>query len=430
MEEWKDGKRWRHDTVWSDMMTVQSTQIDPLQGVNPPPPAGANPLSFDTSASVTETPGLADVLQSSADQVAMNPVVSALLPDALVLGETHGNLPGGIGGALKGGNFALIGFESGQTTYFGARPIQALPDIPSPFGPIKTGLSVVGTSNANGEEAGIGFSAKAPTPAGDVLIFANARGGDGARLRGLIDGQQNGTVSLNFGAAYSVSDGGIMALGSLVPGGAFVASAAATLSGADAWVGAAYRATGTFENGQLTEISIGDVTIPASQLGQFFSQEVGLEGDNIPQNALNIGGILAKTYINGGASPGDAGAWTQATYDGGGLAALTDRTRAVMNQTIPKDASGGANVTNGAFRDYGMGNQAADQAKVVYDQLRSSNTESYSPQEAWGSVWSVYLEGYHRGSTAGQTGLRDGGNSGGLTALEELSFDLAEQAGS
>lgn len=119
-----------------------------------------------------------DVAQLDEDEGGANDCVGTLLPGALVIGETHGNLPG-VKGGLKGGKFALISSETGKAACFGARPIQPLPVVPSPFGPIKQGISVVGTTNSGRDKVGLGYSAKMPTLAGDVLIFANARGGDG-----------------------------------------------------------------------------------------------------------------------------------------------------------------------------------------------------------------------------------------------------------
>lgn len=400
-------------------MAAPLTPVDTATRFDPPPlePSGADFATALDRAALAQ----ASAITASGER---NPVVDALLPDALVVGETHGNLPG-VGDALKGGNFALYGFENNNLTYFGARPVRSLPPIPTPLGEIKQGISIVGTANAGGQEGGLGYTAKVPTPAGDMLIFINGRSGD-ATLDRLLGGEGSGTVSVNLGAAYSATDGGIRLAAGTVPGAAFVAAAAERLSGFDGWVGAAYRATAMFDEGRLVSVKIGDVDLPIERLGEDFGlrPESGLDGPDISDNALAVGGILFNAFLEGGADVKDAAAWTQDTYDGGGLAALTQKARETLAVNVPNDATGGANVTDGAFRDLGMGDEASGYAKEAYDLLRASETEGETVPEAWSTVWAIYLEGYNRGSLAANQGLRDGGNAGGLEALKDFVFDL------
>ncbi len=202
-------------------------------------------------------------------QTKLNPVLSALIPDALVIGETHGPV---IGRGLQGGNFHLSNPLTGSHSYFGSQLLQPLPPIPTPLGPIKQGISLVGTAGTSPAEGGLGYAAKVPTPVGDLLVFVNGRAGSEDAMNALLRGERNGTASVNFGVAYSVSDGALLGVAAAlpVPVGPLLAAAAREVP-ADAWVGVAYRATASFEDGQLQSLKIGDVEIPLDRIGEFFT---------------------------------------------------------------------------------------------------------------------------------------------------------------
>lgn len=198
-------------------------------------------------------------------QDGLPPALRLAIPDAAVFGETH-SVPGAMG---RGGNFGLIDTSTGETTYFGTKPFTTVN-----LGPLGTAsVSVVGTNNGRGDEAGLGLTWKLPTPAGDLLVFANIRQ-DGATVGNLMDaiqgkGQKTFTASVNLGGCYSLSDGAATMLSNAaIPGSGIAAARALELIGADAWVGAAYRGTITFERGQLKSVNISGVEIPAARLGE------------------------------------------------------------------------------------------------------------------------------------------------------------------
>jgi hypothetical protein len=238
------------------------------------PSAGAPPRAATSSGSppagnlVGGSDALGQVNGVSAVQMANN-IGEILKPDAIVIGETHG--PALAGDALKGGNFALFSTKDGSATYFGAKPLRALPDIPTPFGPAKGGVALVGTRNQGGDEGGVGVSYKFPTPAGDVLLFVNGRQ-DAATAGGLAEalagkpGDGQTKVSVNIGAAYSASDGALIAASGSLPG-AVAIKAGADLANIDGWIGVGYRGVATFEEGQLKSVNISGVEIPIGDLG-------------------------------------------------------------------------------------------------------------------------------------------------------------------
>lgn len=212
-----------------------------------------------------------------------NAFMDVIAPDAVVFGETHGDIPG-TGGRLAGGNFGLVSLEDGSRTYFGAKPI---PGSGFSWGPVSFKASVVGTNGPNGDEAGIGLAGKVPTPAGDVLVFINGRqdvATVGNTLDTVLENPTPGTqtVSINLGAAYSVSDGSLRALATANPALGAVAGVAADLSGSDAWFGAAWRGTATFENGELQSINVSGQEIQADQLTDFLTNTVRRQREVTP----------------------------------------------------------------------------------------------------------------------------------------------------
>jgi hypothetical protein len=206
--------------------------------------------------------------------VANNPLGNAaeiLKPDVVVFGETHKVSP-----LLRGGNFGLISTKDGQVNYFGAKPTGQTVKL-GPLG--DASVSVVGSNGAKGDEAGMGLTWKVPTPAGDILMFANARqdAATGGNLIDAIQGKAQGTVtvSMNIGAAYSVSDGAALLLSNTAaPGSGIVAAAALEMAGADAWLGVGYRGSATFENGTLKSLNISGVEIKPEDFGRVFGNAV------------------------------------------------------------------------------------------------------------------------------------------------------------
>jgi hypothetical protein len=197
----------------------------------------------------------------------LSPAARILIPDAVVVGESH-NVPG----LPPGGNFALFDTNTGQPTYLGISPAASItPTGTIRLGPLgEAGVSVVGSNNTN-DEAGIGLSVKVPTPAGDMLIFVNLRQ-DALTAGTILDAlqgkvQRSITLSANVGAAFSASDVGTLGLNAIAPGaGAATATALAAL-GADAWVGAAYRAQVVITPDGL-KFKISGQEISAAQLPQ------------------------------------------------------------------------------------------------------------------------------------------------------------------
>jgi hypothetical protein len=203
------------------------------------------------------------VARASVTEVANNPLGQAaelLKPDAVVFGETHKVSP-----LLRGGNFGLVSTQNGQVSYFGAK----------------------------GDEAGVGLSWKVPKPAGDILMFANARQ-DAATGGNVIDAMQGKvqgsvTVSVNIGAAYSVSDGAALLLSNTAaPGSGIVAAAALEMAGADAWLGVGYRGSATFENGALKSLNISGVEIRPEDFARVFGGAVQ-QARSSPPLSPNLG---------------------------------------------------------------------------------------------------------------------------------------------
>jgi hypothetical protein len=256
-------------------------------------PTEIGALAFDPAAfaaarragDIGKTPGLAAVLGQAANgidppklapatmpggpQAKVHPVLRALVPAAIVLGESHGQV---VGRLFQGGNFTLINPTNGARNTFHSQLLTPLPPIPSPWGPINQGISLVGTTNRP-SEGGLGYSAKVPTPIGDMLVFANARGQTRNAWDALVRGERDGTASINLGLAFSATDGAATALGGMLPPPAGPALMAAIRSlPVDGWIGVAYRASATFEGGQLRSLKIGDVELPLDRLGSLFGR--------------------------------------------------------------------------------------------------------------------------------------------------------------
>ncbi len=301
----------------------QNALQDALKTPHTPPKGRARSTSTATSrraASETRV-AQAQVTPTGGNRQANSTLGNAMeiaKPDAIVFGESHNLPPAG-----RAGNFGLISTKDGSISYFGSKP---LTNIKTPFG--TAALSVVGTNNGKGDEAGVGLSWKQYIPLGDVLIFANFRQ-DGATVGNLVDniqgkGQQDFKVSINIGAAYSVSDGVALGLSnSAAPGSGIVTAAALELAGADAWVGAAWRGTATFEKGQLKSVNISGVEIPASQLGQTLGGAVKQQRQS-PTLIPNMGSSqIAKVnddiQLAFGQSPWDVGFAAQARTPNGAL---------------------------------------------------------------------------------------------------------------
>lgn len=286
------------------MTTVTPTQSDAAVPGAPPPPdpttvdtdafkSGSQDLALNTPPKALDDSPAFPVDEASPldrpDLIAQRPnqFLDVIAPDALVFGETHLNIPG-TGGRFSGGNFGLVSLEDGSRTYFGAKPIPGIPKLE--FGPVSLGASVVGSNNVNGDEAGIGLSGKVPTPGGDVLVFINARqdvATGGNAIDNIIGNPGSGqqTVSINFGAAYSVSDGSILALSTANPAMGIPAALAADLSGSDAWFGAAWRGTATFNDGELESINVSGQEIKGDQLRDFLSNAVRQQREQFPGGA-------------------------------------------------------------------------------------------------------------------------------------------------
>ena len=225
-------------------------------------------------------------------------IVEVLKPDAFVFGETHASWLGG-----RAGNFGLISTKNGAITYFGSKPFSPIPDKSNPLsspilkrfamGGAIPSVSLVGSNNGKGDEAGLGLSWKVPTPAGDLLVFANFRQ-DSGTVGNLIDnlkgkGQKDGTVSINIGGCYSASDGAIISLGAVAGGpvGARIGGAISEVA-PDAWLGGAWRGTATFENGKIKSINLSGVEIPFDQVAGVIGASVKAQRQS-PTLIPNVG---------------------------------------------------------------------------------------------------------------------------------------------
>jgi hypothetical protein len=207
---------------------------------------------------------------SPTEKLAPGNVLSAVLPDGIVLGAT-----GPVGPGEPGGGPFVIVSSTGKVSFFGTKTL-------------KKPLSLVGTFNLptfGDHEAGLGLSWKVPSPAGDILFFINARQSAatvGSLVAALRDrGSTVHKVTLNFGAAVSGSDAALsLASKALpVPAAATAATlyAAADKGGVDAWIGLAWSAVAKFKGGRLTSVSISGVEIPVDKLGAVFGERLKKE---------------------------------------------------------------------------------------------------------------------------------------------------------
>lgn len=261
-----------------------------------------NPIKQTDSALFSNPSTVAPEKDRQAPLVAQTPANDALSdgigkaaeilkPDAVVFGETHKVSP-----LLRGGNFGLISTQDGQVSYFGAKPTGQTVKL-GPLG--EANVSIVGNNGAKGDEGGMGLTWRVPTPAGDILMFANARqdAATGGNLIDAIQGKAQGTVtvSMNIGAAYSVSDGAALLLSNTAaPGSGVVAAAALEMAGADAWLGVGYRGSATFENGSLKSLNISGVEIKPEDFGRVFGNAVQ-EARKSPPISPNLGSNAAAT---------------------------------------------------------------------------------------------------------------------------------------
>ena len=271
-------------------------------------------------------------------------------PDAIAVGETHGDTP--LGPLGRGGNFMLISTKDGSRSYFGAHFLRPAPLLPTPFGIARGSISAVGTNNGNGDEAGIGIAYKLPTPAGDLLFFINGRqdAATGGNLIDAMNGKAKGTItaSVNFGVVYSVSDGVTKLLAVPTNGGSLAVGAALDGVGVDGWLGAGYRGSATFKDGQLQSINISGVTIPAAEIGGFLTNQV--------QNIRNSPPLIP----NGGNTQ---------------IASMNDNIQLMFGQSpwdvgfsaIKKDARGATEIRNGTVDVRNHGNNVTAITEPVYE---------------------------------------------------------------
>ncbi|MDZ4791476.1 MAG: hypothetical protein SGJ17_09795 [Hyphomicrobiales bacterium] len=129
--------------------------------------------------------------------------------------------------------------------------------------------------------------------------------------------------------------------------------------------------------------------------------------------AQRLGNILYSAYVEGGQNESRALIYTINAFKQGGKAQLAQRAVEVLNATPPNS------VNDRAFANRGMGEEASTLAKGVYDHLRQ--VEGYSPQQAWGAVWSNYVVG---NNSQINSGIVNGGNAGGINALKALANNI------
>lgn len=133
--------------------------------------------------------------------------------------------------------------------------------------------------------------------------------------------------------------------------------------------------------------------------------------------AQRLGNILYSAYLGGGQDESRALIYTVNAFKQGGKAQLSQRAVEVLNATTPNS------VNDRAFANRGMGEEASTLAKGIYDHLRQ--VEGYTPQQAWGAVWSNYIVG---NNSQLNSGIVNGGNAGGINALKALAYDIGMDA--
>lgn len=378
-------------------------------------------------------------------------------PVATFFGETHGP------GWSSGGNFAVFPFNGGVPVYFGARPVAALPPLPSllPGKASKGSISVLGTAGPRGQEAGFGVTYRIPTAWGDALVFFNVRqdGVTAEALPGILTGRgsaQRVTLSGNLGLAYSVSDGVALGGGVLLAphtsGGSVPVSRALSAAPVDVWVGLGWRADVTFEQGRLIQVRINGV---AMNWDSFLQRAVaprravqpGGDGQrasplpsgdrsrsieqhrlaaSMPQDLESARRVFARhgmpsgldrvaafaymTYSRAGHAPERALDWVMdGQRHGGGLQKL-------IEQGTPRAPNW---VTSLDFQREGMGPEASTEAIAIYRMLRQPHSRENRAQPAQGpaTAWQAVFDAYLRG-------LFSGGYAGGLKALQGLRARL------
>lgn len=306
--------------------------------------ASRNPGGERTSSAPVREAQLADATNT------LGKIGEVLKPDAIVFGEAHGDTP--LGAIGRGGNFGLISTKDGKVSYFGAQFLRPAPPIPTPFGIAKGAVNLVGTNGAKGDEGGIGVGYKLPTPAGDLLFFINGRQdvATGGNLFDILNGKGQGTqtVSVNIGAAYSVSDGAVKLLAGATSGASLAVGAALDAAGVDGWLGIGYRGSATFENGKLKSINISGVEIPAGQIGQVLGGQLQ-QARNSPPLMPN-GGDPRIASLNDDVQT----AFGQSPWDVGFSA-------------MKRDARGAIEVRGGTVNVLNHGNRATAIAEPVYE---------------------------------------------------------------
>ena len=291
-------------------------------------------------------------------------VLELIKPEAFVFGETHGPTPWGNWG--RGGNFGLTNLETGVTRYFGSQFLKPAP----PLGPFKGALSIVGTKGDGSDQAGLGISYKVPTPVGDILLFFNIRqnvatvGNALDGFSGKAIGPESMTVSATFGVAYSVSDGALQLLQRvpmpLIAGVATAAKLALDGVDADGWLGAAWRATLSFEKGKIKSINVSGVEIPLEKIAEVCQGLVQKLRKSPPQIADSRRPQSPGRFLNGGNSEiasknaDVAMAYGQSPWD-------------VAFSTIKRDSRGALEIRGGTVNVLNHGNPTIAVAERVYE---------------------------------------------------------------
>lgn len=269
-------------------------------------------------------------------------------PEVWVVGETHGFPPW-----AAGGNFALVSFKDGGVTYFGAKPLSDV--IRNPLSlPGGGRLGIVGTVGPDGQELGPGFAGKVPTPVGDVLVWFNVRqnGLTAESLAQMIQASADNpgksfTVSVNFGAAYSVSDGALLATMLATGGTGTGLKLAADAAGADAWLGLGWRGSATFVGGQLKSVNLSGVEILAKDLPAFLA---GHHPSRSSPPLIPNDGSSAVASLND---------WTQLAFG--------QSPWQVARSAMATDARGALVIRNGTVNVLNHGNSAVAVAEPIYE---------------------------------------------------------------
>ena len=287
-------------------------------------------------------------------------------PDAIAFGETHGPTPWG--NVLRGGNFGLTNTQTGVTRYFGTQFIRPAP----PIGKIKGAITVVGTMGDGADQAGLGISYKMPTPWGDVLFFFNIRQDIATAqnlYKSLTEGQPIGlgsiSVGATFGVVYSVSDGALELLKKAVAmpwiaGLATAAKAGADLTGTDAWLGGAWRATVRFDGGKIKSINISGLEVPIEKIADVFSEVLKKFRKTPPQVVEKKRPQGPPGFQNGGSAQiasknaDIAMAYGQSPWD-------------VAFSTIKRNSRGALEIRGGTINVLNHGNRTIAVAEPLYE---------------------------------------------------------------